>query len=180
MNCVIINKSGDLKDGQIKDDDLETLNKKCGFKTIKNFEERVNWRIKVKGVKYSIKLFAKDDGRANSENKYDFPPPVDNQLYFGSCILINYGESDTLTPFDCEEWESIYDKLFGGFEDLSANIQEDEEEEDELDMIEDTEKTKEGYLKDGFVVDDSTNSIDDDYYSELDEDDYLYSDEESK
>ena len=160
MNCIIIKKGGDLKESQIKNDNIETLAKKCNFKSTTNFEERVNWRIKVKDVRYNIKLFAKNEGRANSENKYDFPPPVDNVLYFGSCILINYGENDSLNLLDIEEWEQIYEKLFGGFEDLTATAEEDDEEEDELDLIDDELKTKEGYLKDGFVVDDSHDSID--------------------
>ena len=38
-----------------------------------------------------MKLFymQKDSGRAGSENKFEFPPPVDNELYFGNCILLN-------------------------------------------------------------------------------------------
>ena len=49
----------------------------------------------------------------------------------------------------------MYEKLFGGFEDLAATAKEDEEEEDELDGIPASKKTKHGYLKDGFVVDSS-------------------------
>ena len=52
-------------------------------------------------------------------------------------------------------WEKIYEKLFGGFEDLSATCVEDENEEDELANVPKEKKTKDGYLKDGFVVDSS-------------------------
>jgi hypothetical protein len=52
-------------------------------------------------------------------------------------------------------WNKIYEKLFGGFEDLSATAKEDEEEEDELANVPKEKKTKNGYLKDGFVVDSS-------------------------
>ena len=52
-------------------------------------------------------------------------------------------------------WNKIYEKLFGGFEDLSATAAEDEEEEDELANVPKEKKTKQGYLKDGFVVDSS-------------------------
>jgi hypothetical protein len=45
--------------------------------------------------------------------------------------------------------------LFGGFEDLAATAKEDEEEEDELANVPKEKKTKQGYLKDGFVVDSS-------------------------
>ncbi len=52
-------------------------------------------------------------------------------------------------------WNKIYEKLFGGFEDLAATAAEDEEEEDELANVPKEKKTKQGYLKDGFVVDSS-------------------------
>ena len=52
-------------------------------------------------------------------------------------------------------WNKIYKKLFGGFEDLAATAKEDEEEEDELKNVPKEKKTKQGYLKDGFVVDSS-------------------------
>ena len=45
--------------------------------------------------------------------------------------------------------------MFGGFEDLAATAKEDEEEEDELANVPKEKKTKQGYLKDGFVVDSS-------------------------
>ena len=49
-------------------------------------------------------------------------------------------------------WTIIYEKLFGGFEDLSATIVEDENEIDELDSIPSHKKTSNCYLKDGFIV----------------------------
>ena len=47
----------------------------------------------------------------------------------------------------------MYEKLFGGFEDLGLTAIEDEEEIDELADVPKDKKTKQGYLKDGFVVD---------------------------
>jgi len=52
-------------------------------------------------------------------------------------------------------WNKIYEKLFGGFEDLAATAAEDDAEEDELANVPKEKKTKQGYLKDGFVVDSS-------------------------
>jgi hypothetical protein len=77
--------------------------------------------------------------------------------------------------------------LFGGFENLADSIAEDENEEDELDNIAAEMKTKSGYLKDDFVVDDnpvdnSSNESDeeefDDDSAELDLEEYSYSDED--
>ena len=46
-------------------------------------------------------------------------------------------------------WNKIYEKLFGGFEDLASTAAEDEAEEDELANVPKELKTKQGYLKDG-------------------------------
>ena len=92
------------------------------------------------------------NGRATNENKYDFPPPIDNVLFFGTCCIVakKLGKMENLT---LGLWEKIYEKLFGGFEDLSSTALEDEEEKDELELVPKEKKTKHGYLKDGFVVD---------------------------
>jgi hypothetical protein len=54
-------------------------------------------------------------------------------------------------------WEKIYEKLFGGFEDLGD---EDEYSEDELANVDPSLLTSHGYLKDDFVVSDKE-AIDD-------------------
>ena len=105
-------------------------------------------------------MYGKLDGKANMENKYDFPPPVDKNLYFGSCALVGMLRDDTnnrtYINLSIELWNKIYEKLFGGFENLAVTGAEDDDEEDELENIPKSMKTKKGgYLKDGFVVDSS-------------------------
>ena len=97
----------------------------------------------------------------NFENKYEFPPPVDNALYFGTCILVAHGGDNaipsglipyvSITP---DSWTRIYTKLYGGFENLADTAISDEFEPDPLQNIPPNKLTKTGYLKDGFVVDD--------------------------
>jgi hypothetical protein len=53
-----------------------------------------------------------------------------------------------------EKWNKVYEQLFGGFETLDDNEDEDDEEEDELDNVPSSMKTKDGYLKDGFIIED--------------------------
>ena len=157
LNIIIVEKVGTLKPLSIKDFKIEELYKKCGFKKNDDFLKRVEWNAKYDGKKYFIEVYAKTSGRANTENKYDFPPPIDSTLFFGSCAIIAY----TKEINDCKNymdlslllWKAIYEKLFGGFEDLSASALEDDNEEDELVNIPKEKKTKQGYLKDGFVVD---------------------------
>jgi hypothetical protein len=167
LNVIIIEKTGVPKSLLIKEFNESDLFKKCGFKKSEDFVKQTEWNIKLDGKKYYVSLYAKSDGRANSENKYDFPPPVDSKLFFGSCALVakvkNDESKNVFTNLTIELWTKMYDKLFGGFEDLSANVLDDDNEEDELDKVSKDKKTKHGYLKDGFVVDSSDGDEEDDY-----------------
>ena len=104
----------------------------------------------------------------NHENKYEFPPPVDSMLLFGKCILVNLN-----SDLKVSEWNSVYEHLYGGFEDIGED--DSTEEDDELD--ENSVLTKAGYLKDDFVVDDDEDDDDDEEESEEEECDDV-SDEE--
>jgi len=161
LSVVIIEKTGTCKPLTIKEFKEEELYKKCGFKSENNFKCAVEWKTKVKGEKYKVYVYGKEEGKANTENKYDFPPPIDTTLFYGNCVVLCKKEIDEEYEYfnlDVALWEKIYEKLFGGFEDLVTTSKEDEEEEDELENIPKEKKTKHGYLKDGFVVDSSDDS----------------------
>jgi hypothetical protein len=208
---IIVKKNGELEQYSIKDYKEEDLYRKCGFKKQDGFIKHIDWNIKYEGQKYIISMYGKLEGKVNTENKYDFPPPIDSKLFFGNCILVGFAKdelnSKKLNPISLtlSLWEKLYEKLFGGFEDLTSTIIEDEEEEDELEHIPKSLKTKKGgYLKDGFVVDSdedeeeenyetddessenpgNENAIEpeeliiDDIGSELSEEEYEYSDNE--
>ena len=83
-------------------------------------------------------------------------------------------EYDEILDLYKETWEGIYEELYGGFEDLGS---EDSDETDELEDVPAEMKTKEGYLKDGFVVPDD-NLLDD--VVEESEEDELDVDEEAE
>jgi hypothetical protein len=159
LDIIIVERLGSLKILSIKDFKVEELYKKCGFKKAEDFNKQTEWNVKYDGKKYLIQVFAKADGRANSENKYDFPPPIDSKLFYGSCAIVAQVKKDdgskAYSNLTLPLWNKIYEKLFGGFEDLAATAKEDEEEEDELANVPKEKKTKQGYLKDGFVVDSS-------------------------
>ena len=158
LNIIIVEKGGDLKALAIKDFKLEEVYKKCGFKKGDDFVKQAEWNAKFDGKKYFIEVYAKTDGRPNSENKYDFPPPIDTMLFFGNCDILAYienGGDNVYVDLSLQLWNKVYEKLFGGFEDLATTAIEDEQEIDELANVPKEKKTKQGYLKDGFVVDSS-------------------------
>jgi len=156
VTIVLVEKTGELKSCKYANDTGDELYKKCKFKKIDGFELRHSWTTKKQLNTFNkVSLYARDAGKANTENKYDFPPPVDSILYFGCCCLVAYDVDNKLVDLSIEHWEKFYEDLFGGFENLADTAKEDEEEEDELENIPAEMKTKSGYLKDGFVVDDN-------------------------
>ena len=151
VKVILVDKNGKLKESIINNFSVENLFKKCNLRKKNNFEKRHTWEFSENNEFVSV--FSKDDGRANNENKYDLPPPIDNKLYFGKMLLVCHGEEelvdDNVLDLTQNKWSSYYEKLFGGFEDL---VSEEESEEEEIPA---QFKTKEGYSKeDGFIVDD--------------------------
>ena len=166
LNIIIVETNGSLKQMACKTFNEEMLYKKCNLKKPDDFTKQTKWKVTINGEIYHVFLFAKEKGRANNENKYDFPPPVDNKLFFGNCALFAKSATDDYIDLTVDLWDKIYEKLFGGFENLNDTALLDEEEEDELDNIPAELKSKEGYLKDDFIVDDDDDpdeeAVDDD------------------
>ena len=180
MSCVIVDKKDNKKQVSLNTE-KENYYKKCSFRSNKDFELRHSWKVKDNGEDVYVSVFSKNKGRANSENKCELPPPLDNDLYFGSFMLVMHKEKDSyeknnILNLTIEKWESIYEKLCGGFEDLGEEDSYSSEEEIDPEML-----TKEGYSKeDGFIVDDDEEEIiDDDGEEDEDEDEDEYTGEET-
>ena len=166
VKLIIVDKGANLKCSDVKNFDMDTLYKKCNLRKKDNFDKRHSWKL---DSEHFVTLFSKDKGRANSENKYDLPPPVDSQLYFGSMLIVKHQDkeltNEKVEDLSLEEWNKLYEKLFGGFEDLGDEDSYSEEEE-----IPEHLQTKQGYSKEGgFVVSDGDEE-DEDYIPEEDED----------
>lgn len=84
-------------------------------------------------------------GKAGTENKHELPPPHDNLLFFGDCILVaskdpeSYALPVSITP---DDYETFYTKAFGGFEDLDES--DEEEDYEEVDAADDAAGPEEG------------------------------------
>lgn len=164
--AILIDKKGSIKEVVLKTFSESDLYKKAGFKTADGFQNTHTWTINAANKNYNISLYGKVSGRAGQENKYDFPPPVDNTLFFGSCILVN-NLSEDKTKIDSvskDEWKILYDHLFGGFEDLGS--EDSDESDDEEDEDAGLPRTKSGYAKDGFIVEDDAIEDEDDNESD--------------
>ncbi len=166
---IIINKLGKVTMKNVKSLSIDHLYKYCNLKkSNKNFKIRHTW----KNNSNFVSVFAKDNGRAGSENKFELPRPLDEILYFGNILLLAHSENvinnNNCIDLTLEEWAKLYDRLIGGSESLGEedSFSDDDEIPDEL-------KTNGGYMKDGFVVDDddeieyeSSDNLDDKVYDE--------------
>lgn len=175
VGILIVEKNGNIKPLMWKKFIEDDIYKKAGFKNSQSFELQTTFKTssinnKLK-TQYIIDVYGKKEGRANQENKYEFPPPIDNVLFFGSCILISRDNDNNPITLKENDWEKIYEALYGGFEDIgNDNDDDDDEKEDE-----DLPRTSTGYVKDDFVIDDGEFG-DDDYLecsSELSEDEFI-------
>lgn len=167
-SIIIVDKGGYIKSTKAKSLTRETLYKKCGFRKAEGFEIRNKFVIKRFDVE-TVEVWARDAGKAGTENKYDLPPPIDNALYFGSIAVAAFDSDDEFIDLTEEIWKKIYEDLFGGFEYIDNPDSEAEYSEDELESVPAQQKTKCGYLKDGFVVDTNGDVEEDECSSESDE-----------
>ena len=176
VTALIIDKTGEIKEQKFKSVNEGDLYKKAGLKKSDGFVKQTEWEVNLQGKSYNILLYGKTTGRANHENKYEFPPPVDNVLYFGSCILINTNENNEYENLSKKEWKLVYDNLYGGFDEVD---EEEEEEDDEEDEDEDLPRTKSGYVKDEFIVeDDEEDAADEEEEEEEEEEDEFDEDDD--
>ena len=168
VNVLVVDKTGKIKETTIKTYNEQDLYKKAGFKSSDGFKCHITWNIGTLNNKtYNISVYGKTDGRANQENKYEFPPPIDNTLFFNSCIIINT-VNDEVSSLRLPEWSSIYTHLYGGFDDIGDDDDDDYDDDDEI--IDAELLTKSGYIKDDFIVDDDDDDYDDDEDDNEDDD----------
>lgn len=164
---LIVDKNGVITETNLKAFSLEEICKKAKIKTVEDYTRKHVWTVRLpkETDPMYIALYARTKGRAGQENKYEFPPPIDHELFFGKCMLVSQKDvQDANDTVDLSKslWKRIYEKLYGGFDDCM-----DSEEESEDDM-EGMTLSKAGYaLDDGFVVEDDD-----------DEEDFHYDDEE--
>ena len=112
VKTILITKNCEIKSLNIQKVDIETFYKKCKFGNNKNFKKQTTWKWNDN----YISLFAKQDGRVNSENKYDLPPPLDKELFYGLMLICAHTEeevtNDNIIDFNIESWTKLYEELF--------------------------------------------------------------------
>lgn len=120
-----------------------------------------------------IKLYGYYDGEAGQENKFELPPPVENELYFGDLLIMK--KTQEIQDFTTDDFLEFYNEMMGGFEDIEDT--EDESDEEEIEnhySSEDSEwkpgDSEEEYDKEEEYDEDEEYNDEPEYYTETDTD----------
>ena len=84
LTLIQIKTNGDIVEKKVKKIEENTLYKHCNYKSDKEFELIHKFEIKNQSQVHQYCVYGKKSGRANTENKYDLPPPIDTLLLFVS------------------------------------------------------------------------------------------------
>ena len=186
---LVIDKMCAIKEINIKEYKEEDLYKKANFKSAEGFALQTTWTglslSSSSSSDISVSVYGKKAGKAMQENKYEFPPPIDSVLFFGGCVLVAKLESDdSIVDLRVSSWNKIYETLMGGFEDLDTSplgeAQEEEEEDEEEEDVDPSLIGKNGYMRDGFVVEDEEEDEEEFEDMDLVEEEELVPDTESE
>lgn len=135
LTIIIVEKTAKLKTLTVKDYKEEELFKKCGFKKDTDFKKQTEWTVKHDNKKYVISLYGKLEGKAGMENKTELPPPVDSKLFYGALALVGQIKDETnkktLTNLSISLWDILYQKLYGGFENLNNDLDDNDINDDD-------------------------------------------------
>ena len=148
VKVIFVKKNGSLKNSSIKLDNLDNLYKKCLFSSNNHFDNRNIWSHD-NNVFYSI--FSKNKGKAGNENKYELPPPIDNELYFGTMVILKHSKKmydidnllSRISPLQTKKLFRVVEKdpvldQFSEFVDFFSSMTKDQLE-DYVEFIEDNE-----------------------------------------
>ena len=78
----------------------------------------------------TISIFCFTDGKERQINKYELPPPIDNEMYYGTMYAIAHVDNK-LINMNLDLFNKFYENSFEGFEDLDSQDSWSEEDDDE-------------------------------------------------
>ena len=168
VKIVLISRFGETKTLSISSFNYDELYKKCKFRKSDDFEKRHTWKLIWNNENIFIQLFSKDNGRATSINKYELPPPLDKEIYYGCMALVATSDvgCQSVVNLTTDQWQILYEKLHGGFEDL------EDEDTSEEEFIPPALRAQHGYSKENNFIINDDEEIDYDTASQSSEDEY--------
>lgn len=110
-SIVVIEKTGTTKNQMVRSLSREVIYKKCGFKTNREFKCIHSWSINHNNV-YTIELWASTFCKLGQENSFQWPPPLNKNVYYGNMGLVAFNEKDEIIDFNVETWNILYTDLY--------------------------------------------------------------------
>ena len=196
LSIIMFEKMGNVKSTIIKDYKEADLYKKCGFKKPDHFVKQAEWNIPYEGNNYTLTVYGKKEGRANTENKYEFPPTTYSRSLYNTCVLLRVDGNNKILSLTCDIWLELYKKIIEGFNQGDTTDDDDEDKDDvgdeEFDedieggdgciecvnSDEECETEVDLCAKKVLLNDIGLEELENYYGSELEEEAYSYSDEE--
>lgn len=106
MKYIVVSRIGKISTNEISS--MDEFDKKYKTKLVNGYQSFHTWSCNFNNIDYDIHLFTKLSGKLI--NKYKFPPPFDNQIFYSECLLtcsINKEPQD----IDTELWNNLYNIL---------------------------------------------------------------------
>jgi hypothetical protein len=121
--AILVNKSGETEQVELSKKSSNCISKCLKIKGKGKVENIHNWKYND----LSVQLYGFSDGKAGDENKFELPPPVDSELFFGDMLFISCNKEE-LNELTLDDFIDFYNETMGGFEDIESSSEEDGEE----------------------------------------------------
>lgn len=130
ISTVVIQKSGKMLCAEVDTKyDLDTLVEKLETMVV----NKGYGKMKLIGAypMENLLLFGWTSGKHGQINRHEFAPPYDTDLFYGDIVLVKMKNTNTVSfsSMDIDEYNQIYESLFGGFESLGSSDTEEEKKD---------------------------------------------------
>lgn len=130
FNVILLKKNKTIKEKTFSTNDKTfNLQKLIDNKLVKRRKEILYCFTLHNNNYYFIGL---TKGKEKNINQHELPPPIDTQFYYGNIFVIKTTLKQKYQHFTVDDFNKVYEELFGGFESLGSY---------------DTETDSDGYVK---------------------------------
>lgn len=140
---IIIDKNGILKPQHSRALTKECLYKKCGFRTSEGFEKLYTWSNVLTNT-HTVELWGKQNIKC-LENAYNFSF-LDIKKYYGTLAIIAVDNTNNIVDITLDEWNNIYNIISEVKNDEDpVEYESDEPEDNKIELSSGSELEEEEY-----------------------------------
>lgn len=158
---IIIDKNGVLKEQNSRALTRDCLYKKCGFRKSEGFEQIHVWSAEETCSHHAVELWGKKTGKKGQENTYSFQFANDAKMYYGALALISVDSNNHVLDLTMDTWQNIQHTISGENKHTTVDMNKETIASLHHEAIRDDDESNSDVLSSG---------------SELEEEEYYYSD----